>query len=50
MLLMPMLFLLFLSLSIEIEIAYIMYRVKPVVVLGPSQLCYAGNLQARARL
>jgi hypothetical protein len=29
---------------IEIEIVYNMYRVKPVVVSEPSQLCHAWNL------
>jgi hypothetical protein len=34
--------------TIDIEIVYNMYQMKPVVVVGPSQLCHLGNLQVRA--
>jgi hypothetical protein len=37
------------SIEIEIEIVYNMYRVKPNVVFGPSQLRKEGTLQAGAR-
>jgi hypothetical protein len=32
------------EIQIEIEIVYNLYRVKPVAVYGPSQLCHVGNL------
>jgi hypothetical protein len=35
--------------EIQIEIVYNIYRVKPALVYGPSQLCHAGSLEVRAR-
>jgi hypothetical protein len=34
---------------VEIEIVCNMYRMKPVAVFGPSQLCHSGNLQVKAK-